>query len=250
MPHRTTHRIVHGSSLLAAFLLTCCAAAQSASPTYASVGEGVEVHTTYNTYKGGLVPSNGLIVLTKDSVVLIDTGWGIKQTKEVLRHVRRAWKRPVAACFSTHFHDDRTAGIPVLRKRGIRCMATQATHDLAVNEGNPAPDVIIPKDTVMVIDGVPFEFHYPGAGHTRDNMVVWLAAQRVLHGGCLVKSAGATDMGFIGDADLAAWPASIRDLQRRYAEARVIVPGHGAPGGPELLDHTLLLLEKHAATPQ
>jgi metallo-beta-lactamase class B len=228
-----------------AMILVISGMAQSARPGFTPIAEGVEVHTTYNTYKGSLVPSNGLIVLTKDSVVLIDTGWGIQATKAVLRHVERRWDRPVAACFSTHFHDDRTAGIPVLRRQGVRCMGTQATHDLALKEGNPAPDVIIPEDTLMVIDGMEFHFFHPGAGHTRDNMVVWLPARRILHGGCLVKSMEATDMGYIGDADLETWPDAVRSVQHRFREAVIIVPGHGAWGRRELLEHTLGLLKEH-----
>ena len=34
-------------------------------------------------------------------------------------------------------------------------------------------------------------------------------------------------------------PIAIRTLQARYAELRTRLPGHGAPGGTERLEHTL-----------
>ena len=68
------------------------------------------------------------------------------------------------------------------------------------------------------------------------------SAARVLFGGCAVKSADATDLGFVGDADLAHWPDAMRALQKRYASAAIVVPGHGDPGDGALLQHTLDLL--------
>ena len=38
--------------------------------------------------------------------------------------------------------------------------------------------------------------------------------------------------------DLAEWPTSVERIQKHYPEAEVVIPGHGLPGGPELLQHT------------
>jgi len=71
-----------------------------------------------------------------------------------------------------------------------------------------------------------FEALFPGPGHTSDNIVIAFPDRDVVFGGCLVKSADAVDLGFTGDADLAAWPDSIRRLAKRYPTMKV-VPGHG-----------------------
>jgi metallo-beta-lactamase class B len=86
------------------------------------------------------------------------------------------------------------------------------------------------------------EVFYPGPAHTRDNVVVWLAESRVLFGGCAVRAASDTSVGNVADADVKEWPASIRRVRDRYPTADVVVPGHGDPGGRELLEHTLALL--------
>jgi len=83
------------------------------------------------------------------------------------------------------------------------------------------------------------EVFFPGAGHTQDNLVVWVPQHRTLFGGCIVKNAHDRTLGNTADADLREWPASLRRLQTRYGQASLVVPGHGEPGGPELLQHTL-----------
>jgi catechol 2,3-dioxygenase-like lactoylglutathione lyase family enzyme len=78
-----------------------------------------------------------------------------------------------------------------------------------------------------------------------DNIVVWVPDQKVLFGGCLIKSAGARTMGYIGEADLDAWPATLATVEARFGDAAWIVPGHGSPGGVETLRHTAALIGQH-----
>lgn len=74
--------------------------------------------------------------------------------------------------------------------------------------------------------------------------MVWLPDTKLLYGGCFVKGADATTLGNIADADLARWPASIQRVLSLYGGAKVVVPGHGDLGGPELLTHTLKRIKK------
>jgi metallo-beta-lactamase class B len=46
----------------------------------------------------------------------------------------------------------------------------------------------------------------------------------------------------MAEADLAAWPASLARLKERFPEAKMIVPGHGATYGRELVENTLKFL--------
>jgi metallo-beta-lactamase class B len=74
--------------------------------------------------------------------------------------------------------------------------------------------------------------------------MVWLPAGGVLFGGCAVRPADATTLGNTAHADLKAWTGAIQRALERYGNAEVVVPGHGAKGGPELLRHTLSLLRR------
>ncbi len=82
---------------------------------------------------------------------------------------------------------------------------------------------------------------YPGAGHTKDNVVVYFPKERILFGGCFIKDNKATGMGNIADADLAAWPG----ISRAH-RGRIPADGDGdsrtRPDGPHALAHTRDLL--------
>jgi metallo-beta-lactamase class B len=84
--------------------------------------------------------------------------------------------------------------------------------------------------------------HHAGPGHTADTIVAWLEDVQLLFAGDLARSAAASNLGNIADADLDAWPATIHTLLQEYPTATIVVPGHGRPGGRELLEHTLELL--------
>ncbi len=133
----------------------------------------------------------------------------------------------------THSHGDRVGGVRALVARGVHVHAGTATAAAMVAEGLPAPDDVAASPAARSIGGVDVEIFFPGAGHTRDNVVVWLPATRIVFGGCFVKSPAATDLGNIADADLAAWPASIATVRARYPQAVIIVPGHGPIAGDD-----------------
>ena len=61
-----------------------------------------------------------------------------------------------------------------------------------------------------------------------------------------VKAGDAKTLGNIAEADLIAWPASLAKVKNRYPSARLLVPGHGDPGGWELVENTLKLLEENS----
>src|SRR5699024_7301811 len=113
-------------------------------------------------------------------------------------------------------------------------------------EGNAVPDhtlATLNKPGATVSFG-PLEVFYPGPAHSLDNIMVWVPKQQILYGGCAIRNAQVTTLGNTADADLSSWPKAIRRAQKAYPQANIVVPGHGAVGGPELLDHTLALFKK------
>lgn len=215
------------------------------------LADGVYVHTTYGMYQGEPVPSNGLIVNTSDGVVLLDTGWDTKDstdnTRQLLRWVADSLRQPVRLCIVTHSHDDKVGGIGELRKAGIRVVSTALTAQKTVASGYESPEGILPADTTFTIGNVPIRTYFPGAGHTSDNIVVWLPKQQILHGGCFVKSVAAFGLGYIGEANLSEWSKSVRRVMDRFGKAKWVIPGHDEWTDAKSLEHTVQLLSKHAA---
>lgn len=211
----------------------------------------VYVHTTYGVYQNTSVPSNGLIINTTDGVVLVDTGWDsdgdTDNTRQLLRWVADSLRQPVRLCIVTHAHEDRVGGISELRKAGIRVISTPLTAQKSVKLGYEAPDGILPSDTTFTVGQEQIRCYFPGEGHTSDNIVVWLPNQQILHGGCFVKSVAAFGMGNIADANLNEWARSIQNVMSQFSTAKIVVPGHETWSNTQALEHTLRLLEKHAA---
>jgi metallo-beta-lactamase class B len=207
---------------------------------------GVWIHVSYYEYPGGnRFPSNGLIVRDGDGLILVDTAWGELSTLALLGSIEDGIGLPVRRAVLTHSHYDRLAGADVLEARGVEVLAHPLTQQQAAGQGMPMPDETLTgldePGADVTLGAV--EVFYPGPGHAPDNLMVWLPSERVLFGGCAVRALSSASLGAIADADVEQWAQAIRRSLQRYAEAAVVVPGHGETGDRSLLDHTVRLLE-------
>lgn len=234
------------TALVTLLLLTVCQAqnGRNLKIKVTPLAPGIYVHTSYAMLGGVPFPSNGLIVNTSEGVVLIDTGWGDKPTKEILSWVKKNLRQPVTHCLVTHAHDDRLGGIRTLQKKNIRVLSTRPTATNAIKMGFLSPEGILPADTTLKIGNTQIRTYYPGPGHSHENITVWFPAEKVLFGGCLVKSTEAKDLGNVADASLAQWPLAIRRLETLFSDVEFVVPGHQSWNSTHALQHTLDLLEK------
>lgn len=226
--------------------LPAAAAPQAADLQVSELRPGVWLHVSWQTFPDGTrVPSNGLIVRDGDHLLLVDTAWGEALTARLLDWIDANLRLPVTRAVVTHSHHDRIGGSAALLSRGIRISTHPLTRQLASEQGLPIPEALAELAEAGSTARVgPAELFYPGPGHTRDNLMVWLPESRVLFGGCAVRAASAKGLGNVAHADTAAWPSSIQRALERYGSAEVVVPGHGDAGGPELLRHTLSLFER------
>ena len=208
--------------------------------------DNVYVHVSYGLPDGkNVYPSNGLYIVTNAGIVLIDTPWGEDQTKQLLDLLQKQYHKKILYCISTHFHADRTCGVDVLKKHGIKTYSTALTKQLAKEKGDKQPEFTFQGDTIFREGNLTVQTYYPGAGHTVDNIVVWLPQSKVLFGGCFVKSFDAKDLGNLEDANVKQWPLSIGRAEKCFPEAKYVIPGHeGWQGGTKVLTHTLMLLSK------
>lgn len=205
------------------------------------IAEGVWIHTTWKPYQGTRIQSNGMIVVDDGEIVLIDTAWGVEETRALLAWMDEAIGLPIRTAVATHFHDDRLEGGGVLAERGVRMVAHPMTVSLATAFATkPEPLAALETGRSYSLGGV--ELYYPGPGHTSDNIVAWVRGSGLLFGGCLIRPGDATGLGNTNDADVSQWPRSVLRLLDRYSDARTVIPSHGPAGDRGLLDHTLSLL--------
>ena len=203
------------------------------------------VHTSFKLFNNVSFPSNGLIVITKKGAILIDTPWDESQTFQLVDSLELLFHKKIILCIVTHSHDDRTAGLEVLKKKGVKTYSSKLTHEISIENNEKIADSFFSKDTVFNIDSLILETYFPGKGHTKDNIVIWFPKSKILFGGCAIKSIESKGLGNINDANLIEWPKSIQKIINKYPEIKYIIPGHMSWSSNHALTHTLLLLNNH-----
>lgn len=233
------------------FLLFLCSSLIAQPPVKVSpLTEDVFVHTTYQLWNNEPFPSNGLIINTSAGIVLVDTGWGVEATEQLLDWIHKNLHKPVILCIVSHYHEDRLGGVGVLKKENIRSISTKKTALKAESMKYVLPEGILPEDTTFTIGNTTIQTFYPGKGHTEDNIVVYIPEHGILFGGCLVKSVEAFGLGNIADAFLADWKKTIENVHTRFPDSKVIVPGHQQWSDQKALTHTVKLLDEKGNAPR
>lgn len=229
------------------WLIITNASAQSPTPalTITPLTGDFYIFTTYKTYNGTPFPANGMYVVTAQGVIMIDSPWDETQFQPLLDSIKARHHREVVLCIATHSHEDRTGGLEFYAAQGIKTYTTTQTDAISQKSGGKRATFLIGKDTVFTIGQYSFQTFYPGAGHTPDNIVIWFEKERILYGGCLVKSMDARDLGNLADADIAAWTPTIRNVQAHCKHPAYIIPGHQRWRSRKSLQHTLKLIKRH-----
>lgn len=184
----------------------------------------------------GLIAASGLVVINGTEAHIIDTPWTTQGTTELLEWIKTKGLT-LKNTLVTHFHEDASGDLPLLNKLNIPTYATSLTNKLLKSNQKEASSNEITSDTFELVDGVISVF-YPGAGHSKDNIVVWLPKEKILFGGCFVKNLRTKHLGYTGDAVISEWPNSIDNVINRYPDIKMVVPGHGKVGDMSLLTHT------------
>lgn len=232
-------------------LLSACAvtSAQQGELHIKPLTDNVYLHTSYKWLEGvGYYPSNGLILVDSDQAFIIDTPWLKEDSVRLVEWIKDSGFT-LRGSISTHFHDDRSSGISYLNELGVETYASAQTNELLKSIGSATATIEFSSTPYPMGDGK-LEAYYPGAGHSKDNIVVWLPQSRVLFGGCLVRSLNTQSMGNTTDGSVPDWAQSVLRAKERYSTALYVVPGHGAVGGRELLDHTVRLAKARALAHQ
>jgi metallo-beta-lactamase class B len=189
-------------------------------------------------------PANSLFVVTDAGVILLDTPWDEAQTKQLIDTVKKRFNKDIVLCIATHSHDDRVGGMNVLKQHGTKTYTSILTYQLAKKADNPLPEFTFKRDTSFSVGGIKLQTYFPGEGHTSDNIVIWLPQQKILFGGCFIKSLETNGIGYTADSNLKQWPVSVNRLSKKYSDAQIVIPGHqGWQGGNKMLDHTISIIK-------
>ncbi|MDH6132395.1 cyclase [Kitasatospora sp. MAA4] len=197
---------------------------------------------------GGWCVNNAGIVVGRNAVVVVDTAATEARARALLATVGRLAPGRRRLVVSTHHHGDHTFGNSLFAPRALlishrRGPQEVARRGLALQQLWPEvewgslrpvlPTVTVHEGMTLDLGGTTVELLHLGPAHTCDDLVAWLPRERVLFAGDIVFS-GCTPFVLMGSLQ------GSLDVIRRLRELapRVVVSGHGAVGGPEVLDAT------------
>jgi metallo-beta-lactamase class B len=195
-------------------------------------------HISYKqTNDFGNVPCNGLVVKNKNEAIVFDTPTHDKAAAELIKWIKETLRCTINAVIPTHFHDDCLGGLNAFHENRIPSYANQKTIDLAKENKLPVPQNGFADSLTLYLGGETITARFPGEGHTKDNIVGYFSHDDILFGGCLIKELNASK-GYLGDANLTAWPGTVDKVKKQYPGVKIVVPGHGKAGNIQLLDYT------------
>lgn len=207
------------------------------------VADQVYQHTSYlQTDSFGKVPCNGMIVFDKQEAIVFDTPADSNASVKLINWIQNELQCKITAVVPTHFHEDCLAGLAVFHQHGIPSFAHTKTIALARLNGKTVPEKGFTQGRTFKVGRKKVVATFFGEGHTKDNVVGYFPGEKVLFGGCLIKEMGA-GKGNLADANTPAWSRTVTNLKEKYPEPKIIIPGHGQAGGPELLDYTIKLFK-------
>ncbi len=203
------------------------------------------VFTTYKIFGTKKQDANGMYMVTDSGVVIFDSPWDTCPFQPLLDSIKKRHHKNVIINIATHSHEDRTSGLAYYRTHGIKTFTTVQTDEISKENGRPRAEFLMQKDTAFHIGQYTFQTYYAGPGHTKDNIVIWFDKEKILYGGCLVKSIDAADLEYIGEANIPEWSKTIKKVQAKFEKPAFIITGHHSWKSSSALEHTLKLIKQH-----
>jgi metallo-beta-lactamase class B len=203
------------------------------------------VHTSYlQTNDFGKVACNGMIARDANEALVFDTPTNDKSAEDLINFIEKKLNCKIKAVVPTHFHDDCLGGLAAFHAHKIPSFGNSKTIDLAKANQTAYPQNGFTETIKLNVGGKFATATFLGEGHTKDNVVGYFPSDNVLFGGCLIKEMQATK-GFLGDANVKDWSATVRKVKQAFPSVKLVIPGHGQIGGQELLDYTIELFKAY-----
>lgn len=210
------------------------------------ISRNAYIHVSYAVLSDyGRVAANGLLFINNKNAFLFDTPWNDSLTKVLVTYLKNKMGIEIKGFIPNHWHSDCMGGLAYLQNKGIDSYASQKTIDIARAQKLPVPAHGFSDSLRLFLDNNEIDCYYFGAAHSLDNIIVWIPSEKILFPGCMIKSLNSADLGNTADGDLKAYPLTIEKLMNKFHSAEIVIPGHGQPGGFNLILHTRELLKKN-----
>jgi glyoxylase-like metal-dependent hydrolase (beta-lactamase superfamily II) len=200
----------------------------------------IKVHTHTAPEDGWLVNSH-IIELATQSIV-VDAQYTLPYARQVIQYASTL-NKPVSRLYVTHYHPDHLLGaaafaMPIHALAEVKAKIEAVGDRVASEEREKFPDAIpshAEKPSLIVtpgeemIDGVHFEFILSQHAETEDALIIGFPDHELLITQDLTYNNVHV---FLGERAFDSWIIALAKYQA--LPYRHILPGHGAPAGPEL----------------
>ncbi len=205
----------------------------------------MRVHTYTAPDDGWCVNTHILELATQ--LLVIDAQYMLPYAREVLAYANGLGK-PISRLYITHYHPDHLLGAavfqaPIYALAEVKAKIEAVGDRVASEEHEKCGDTVAshaerPEHVVApgieTIDGTRLEFIRVQHAETENALMVALPDQRMLITQDLVYHRVHV---FVGEKAFDTWGSAIEAYKKLGYER--VLPGHGAPGGPELYDGML-----------
>lgn len=188
--------------------------------------------------------THGFIV-TKNGVVLIDSGGTYKGAKEIHKIIKTVTNKPIKIVINSGGQDHRWLGNSYFKNLGAKIIASKnAVEDQKnrIAEELSRLEMLVKKDGLIGtkavyadetfdknkkfnFGGIEFEIYHEGAAHTLGDSFIWLPQYKIMFTGDIVFTQRMLGVG--------SWsnPTSWIEVFEKMASFKpvIIVPGHGDP---------------------
>lgn len=188
--------------------------------------------------------SNSHFVITRDGVLVFDTGSSENIGKGILRSIRKYTDKPVRWIINSHSHADHWLGNGAFPSENIEIIASKSTAETMKKDGQRDvnafrrmtegatgdtqlvyPTRYVKEGEKAVLGNLNVEFIFSNDGHSPGDLMLWLPDQKVILGGDVLSSEWLPIMTHHGNL-----PNLIETLNRVVElNPTVVLPGHGEP---------------------
>jgi cyclase len=237
-------------AVFVSFFAVSFALAQDLGPQIRKLEDGVYV------YVGKNFNSNCGIVLTREGVVLIDSGHNPTDSRAILEAVKKLTPLPVRFLIDTEPHPDHTTGHFVFSPPATIIAAEGAGASMRSREGGEpdriqklaatspemraalegyrfvTPDIEYRQKMTLKVGERTFELMYLKGVHSESDTAVWLPKERVLFSaaGIIVNQINNLRP-IVSIPDVLAAAKTMKSLNPVH-----VVPGHGIPGTVKIFE--------------
>src|SRR2546427_3684208 len=194
---------------------------------------------------------NNIVIEMKDYLIVVDANFP-SGARAALADAKKVSSKPVKYVFDTHHHGDHAYGNPIWTQAGATTLAYKGVAEEmkryepkrwqeSAKERKDVRELNLttaepPKQT---FDKTPFvledstrrvEFHFFGWAHTRGDGFVYLPKEQII---CTGDAVANGPYNYTADANIANWPKVVAAAQKLNVTR--VLPGHGEPGGKEVL---------------